>query len=228
MPRDLSSGGSRLSVREEIQSVCQAHSVRLAEELGGILEGVEEAGADRLAEFRKQADSELDETLAGVARSIRKVRAADEPTAVLTELVNSASQFCRRAALLLRSGDTLIGFRSAGEGLRPDLSKLADLSLQLASAPAIAHAVESRETVATKATQHDLSRALCSELGIGEGSPVTVVPLILRNTVLGVFLAEGPQVRSAAIEALVLTAEAWIEVLGSRQESKANEAWGKT
>ena len=75
----------------------------------------------------------------------------------------------------------------------------------------------------TAATQDNLSQKLWKQFALEEDGEVRVYPLVLRNTVLAVLLVDGPTVRSPAIEALVLTAEAWIEVLGSRQEQ--GQAW---
>ena len=93
------------------------------------------------------------------------------------------------------------------------------LSLGLVGAPAIAHAVESRDTVITKGSQQNLSRRLCQGLGYGDEDDVSVHPVVLRNTVLGVLLVNEPIVVPAAIEALVQASEAWIEALGSRPGS---------
>ncbi len=215
-------GGFRLSFRDEIKSICESHSVRLAEELGRVVDGMERAAEERFTAASDAAESELNELLDGIADSIRRIHAAKDPTSALTELVDTASRSCRRATMLLYSGGKAIGFRSSGNSQHPDSSELAGLSIEVASAPAIAHAVESRDTVVTQATHHNLSHALCQRLAYADDDQVSVYPLILRDTVLGILLVDGEQVRPAAIEALVLTAEAWIEALGSRQGDKAN------
>ena len=171
---------------------------------------------------REAAGEDLDGVLAAIAASIRKIRAADEPTSVMEELVDAAPQFCRRAAMLLHGAGKLIGFRSAGEGQRPEPSDLEQLNFEVASAPALAHAVESRDTVVTSATRHNLSHPFCDRFAYGEDEQITVYPLILRSTVLAILIVDGAQVRAAAIEALILSAEAWIEALGSRHGSSAN------
>ncbi len=125
--------------------------------------------------------------------------------------------------MLLHRGGKVVGFRSAGPGEAPEKSELERLSIELASAPAIAHAVESKDPVVTAATQDNLSQKLWKQFAVEEDGEVRVYPLVLRNTVLAVLLVGGPTVRSPAIEALVLIAEAWIEVLGSRQEQ--GQAW---
>lgn len=157
--------------------------------------------------------------LESLSQAIRKIRGTSEAVEVLTELVDVTPQFCARTALLLRSGGRLIGFRAAGNGTCPDEEGMRKLSLGLVGAPAIAHAVESRDTVVTKGSQQNLSRRLCQGLGYGDEDDVSVHPVVLRNTVLGVLLVNEPIVVPAAIEALVQASEAWIEALGSRPDS---------
>lgn len=174
------------------------------------------------AEDRERLEGLLAETkgyLEGLARAIRKIRATSDAVEALSELVDVAPRFCARSALLLRSGGRLIGFRAAGNGTCPDADGMRKLSLGLVGAPAIAHAVESRDTVVTKGSQQNLSRRLSQGLGYGDEDDVSVHPVVLRDTVLGVLLVNGPAVAPAAIEALVQASEAWIEALGSRPET---------
>lgn len=174
------------------------------------------------AETKKRLEGLLADAkghLEGLSQAIRKIRGTSEAVEVLTELVDVTPQFCARTALLLRSGGRLIGFRAAGNGTCPDEEGMRKLSLGLVGAPAIAHAVESRDTVVTKGSQQNLSRRLCQGLGYGDEDDVNVHPVVLRNTVLGVLLVNEPIVVPAAIEALVQASEAWIEALGSRPGS---------
>lgn len=181
---------------------------------------------ERLEQAAAETKARLEEILAetkghleGLARAIRKIRGTSDAVEVLSELVDVTPRFCARSALLLRSGGRLIGFRAAGNGTCPDAEGMQKLSLGLVGAPAIAHAVESRDTVVTKGSQQNLSRRLSQGLGYGDEDEVSVHPVVLRDTVLGVLLINEPVVAPAAIEALVQASEAWIEALGSRPES---------
>ena len=201
----------RLSLQSEIERTCQEHSARLGAEVARVAA----AGVARAGEA---AASERRETVDRIAQGIRRIRDASEARAVLTALVETATSFCDRATLLLHSGGSVIGFRSArvGETARD----LEQLSVDVASAPALVHAIESRDTVVTTATRHSVSLRLWKRLAYDDGIEVRVHPLVLRDTVLAVLLADGPSEQSSIIEALVLTAEAWLEALGSRSEKK--------
>ena len=183
--------------------------------MGAELGRVAQASLDRSNEAAASETAALVDAIAG---AIRKIRGADDAAGVLTEVVDAAPQFCRSATLLLHRGGSLVGFRSSGEGDRPDQSELERLSFDLASAPAIAHAVESRDTVVTKATQDNISQKIWKQFALEPGEELCIYPVVLRSTVLALLLVCGPAVRTTVIETLVLTAEAWIEALGSRQE----------
>lgn len=183
--------------------------------MGAELGRVAEASLDRV---REAAASETDGLVEAIARAIRKIRSADDAAGVLSQVVESAPSFCDVAILLLHSGGNVMGFRSAGEGNHPDRSELARLSFNLSSAPAIATAVESRDAVVTKAAQDNISQKLCKQFAFEPDEELRIYPVVLRSTVLAVLLVNGPSVRTTVIETLVLTAEAWIEALGSRQE----------
>lgn len=206
--------GCHLPLQSKIESICNDHLARMAAEIGRAAEaGLEGA--------RQDAAAETGAMVRAIAEAIRRIRGTEDSAGALAELAGSATKFCRRAILLLHSGGTLIGFRSAGEEVSNGQGDLARLSFDLASAPAIARAVESRQAVIAAATQASISEKLWSHFPFEEGEEVRVHPLVLRNVVIALVLVDGAAVQSAAVEALVMTTEAWIEALQSRQEQGA-------
>ncbi len=202
------------SLQQEIETLCQDYASRLGGDLGRIA-----ASSHTLATATVTAQA--GQVLDSLAGAVRKIRGADEAAAVLTELVESAPQFCGRVALLLHSRGKMVGFRSAGLGKQPPADEMKGLVVDLESAPALAHVIESRDTVITKGTRHNLSESLAEHLDYGDEDDLHLHPLILRDAVLAVLLVAGSadlEVQTPAIETLVLTAEAWIEALGSRPE----------
>lgn len=197
------------AVRAEIIAICQEHLSRLGEEAGQMAE-------DRLASLASKAAADSAALLDQIAAATRRIRSASDAAAVLVELGNSAAQLCDRAVVLLNDGDRLTGFHaSGGEALDPP-TDLSQISFDLASAPALAHAVETKDAMVTTGGQHNVSHQLASKLGYSDDSELRAIPLVLRDTVLGLVLVEGGAVRESAIESLILTAEAWIEALNSR------------
>lgn len=209
--------GSGQVLRGEIESLCSDFALRLSAEVG-------RAAASTLARTEKAAVAETARTLEQVAAAMRKIRAADRAASVLTALVDVLPAFCRRVVLLLRTGGRMIAFRSAGSDERPGLSEGEQLSFELASAPAIARAVESRSTVTATGAQGDISTRLATELAYVEEDVVRVVPMSLRKTVIGVLIVDGPPIQDPAIETLVLAVEAWIEALGTRPGFREDRA----
>ncbi len=197
------------SVGDRIDSLCQDHASSLSAEITRVAEA-------ELAHAKEELAAESGVQLDGLASAIRRIREAEEPVGVLTELVEAAPLFCNRAALWLHRDGRVVGFRAAGSGGHPDVDGMKALSLECSAAPAIAHAVQSRDTVITQGAGHNLSPELSQCFEYGDEQEVRVHPLVLRNTVLAVLLVDGDSVHVAAIEAMTLVAEAWIEALGSR------------
>ena len=200
-------------VGDRIESLCQEHAASLGAEITGI-------AAAELARVTEQLTADGQARLDGLASAIRKIREAEEPVAVLTELVDAAPLFCNRALLLLHRDGRVVGFRAAGSGEHPDGDRIKDLSLECSEAPAIAHAVQSRDTVITQSPPDNLSAEVARRFGYADEQKVRVHPVVLRDTVVAVLLVDGESIRGAAIEAMTLAAEAWIEALGSRPVRK--------
>jgi hypothetical protein len=200
------------AVRAEIIAICQDHLARLGDEAGQLAE-------DRLADLASKAAAETAALLDQIVASTRRIRAASDPAAVLVDLASSAGQLCDRAVVLLNDGDRLTGFRASGGGDPAELADLSEVSFDLASAPALAQAVETKDTMVTTGGQHNVSHQLASKLGYSDDIELRALPVVLRDTVLGLVLVEDGAGRGAAIEALILTAEAWIEALNSRSRT---------
>lgn len=196
--------------------MCQEHASRLCAEITRIADA-------ELARVTEDLVADGEARLDGLASAIRRIREAEEPVAVLTELVEAAPLFCNRAALLLHRDGRVVGFRAAGSGEHPDVDSMKELSLEYSAAPAIAHAVQSRDTVVTQSPADNLSAEVAQRFGYVDEQEVRLYPVVLRDTVVAVMLVDGEPVREAAIEAMTLAAEAWIEALGSRPGRKGEE-----
>lgn len=169
---------------------------------------------------RQKAESDAEELVGSYLTAIRGIRSASDSAEVLNALVTGVASFAQGATLLLHRGDQVISFSSHGDDQRPDRQVVA---LELDSAPAIAQAVESRKPAVATAVENSISKKLCEWLSIKPGQPVHVFPFVLRDTVLAVLLVDGILEHVKLIEALVLTAEAWVEALNSR--SSKGRAW---
>ena len=205
-------------LRSEIESLGRHCASRSSTEVG-------RAAESTLVRTKRAAVAETaQEELEHVAGATRKIRNADEAAAVLKELGEAALSFCRRAVPMLHTGGRLVGFRSAGSSDRPAVNESGRLAFEHTSVPASARAVKTRDTVITQDAQHNTSQALSEGLANGEEDEVRVFPLVIRNTVIGAVVADGPTIRTPAIETSVLAREARIEAIGSRRDSKAHRS----
>ncbi len=193
----------------EILALIRDQVERIGEEAASVAEA-------RVADAEAKAAAELERVLDQIAATTRRIRAATDASAALKELGDSAAQFCDRSIVLLNDGDRLTGFHSSGAGAHPSPAEMAQITFELSAAPALAHAVETKDAVVIKGSQHNVSHKLASRFAFEQDLDLIAFPLVLRDTVLGVLLADGDSKQASVIEALVLTAEAWIEALGSR------------
>ena len=189
--------------------------------------------ADRFA-------SELDAASAETARAVRhssaeslnlgvrRILHAPTVTDIGAALLEAASSYCGRVALLVHKGDLLSGWRTYGltrhggnEAAAEALARSwAEIQVQVSGAPAFAQAIESRETVVSLSLADHLSAEIVQLLDLTAEEKVYLFPLSLRQIVVGVVYADGrgaaEGVLSPAIELLCAVAEAALEAISSR------------
>jgi hypothetical protein len=163
-----------------------------------------------------------------LAQSARRIRNAQAVTEIAAALVEAASNYCGRAALLIHRGDRALGFRAAGavgEDVRLEFQKL---SIALSDAPLIAEVMEKLEPRDVPADPGQLGAALTGLLCLSPDDRVWLQPVALRDKVLAILYldSKGPDgqtrpIQSSAIEVLVSLTEAWIEAVGNRKKLAA-------
>ena len=107
----------------------------------------------------------------------------------------------------------------------PDSDSFQRLTIDTATAASVAQAIGSRDTVVTTGAAENVSKELAQAFAYSEDDVVNVYPLRLRDKVLAVVLVDGSggaRIESEALEALIATAEAWIEAVGTRRKAAAN------
>ncbi|HYM10236.1 MAG TPA: hypothetical protein VEU62_05875 [Bryobacterales bacterium] len=166
--------------------------------------------------------------------AVRRIRRASSITEIGAALLDTASGYCGRAALLLRRGDFLAGWRACGFAV--DGAAFADawagFQVPIASAPALAQAIETREAVVSLGLSGHLSPALVEVFASPADEKAYLFPLSLRQNVIAILYADRvgatEGVQAAALELLCAVAEAAIEVVSTRPappaEGEAEEA----
>lgn len=189
--------------------------------------------ADR---FAMELDAASAETARAVRHSsaeslnlgVRRILHATTVTDIGAALLEAASGYCGRVALLVHKGDLLSGWRTYGltrnggdaAAAEALARSWAGIQVQVSGAPAFAQAIESRETVVSLSLADHLSAEIVQLLDLTADEKVYLFPLSLRQIVVGVVYADGRGVAdgvlSPAIEMLCAVAEAALEAISSR------------
>ena len=200
----------------------------LNQQLLGECRDLMEAGrkeAETLAVSRSRLETA--EALAAAAKRLRGERSV---TGIATALVEVVSGFAGRCALLIHRDGRLVGSRlsvplggSIGGSMEESQQNgFGELDVPLADAAALAQVVASREPVVADGSAASFSASVAELLGLGPQDRVFLFPLVLRDKVPAVLIADagpdGVAVERAAIELLVSMAAAWIEAVGTRKK----------
>ena len=157
------------------------------------------------AEARDRARSELADQLNQAVRRIRQAADADELGATL---LDAAGGLASGAAWFRVAGEAAKGERIHGVP-EETAEAFRTLEIPLASAAALAGAVESRDPVIAAATPREVSEELAHLLGHSAEGRVSIFPVVVRDSVPALLYAWG-SVQGAAVELLIqVTAAAW-------------------
>jgi hypothetical protein len=173
----------------------------------------------RKSDAPRQAGS-YDKLLEG----LRRIQKAASVVEVAGALVDSAASFCGRSGLLINKGDHLLGFRLAGAGVDGKVDAFQELSIALADAAAFEQAVDLSDSVVASGAVRDLSAPFVELLALRPEDRVGLFPVRLRSKVLAVLYCDSKGIagsnaplQSTAIEALISSAEGWIEAVSTRK-----------
>ena len=173
----------------------------------------------RKADAPQQAGS-YDKLLEG----LRPIQKASSVVEVAGALVDSAATFCGRSGLLINKGENLLGFRLAGGGTDDKADAFQKLSIALPNAAAFEQAVDLADSVVGSGSARDLSDAFVELLALKPEDRVGLFPVRLRSKVLAVLYCDSKggtetsaTMQTTAIEALISSAEGWIEAVSTRK-----------
>lgn len=155
------------------------------------------------AETRDRARRDLAEQINQSVRRMRQTSGAEELAATL---VDAAGLFASAVAFLRIEGDTARGERI--RGVPPETAeRFPGLEIPLASAAALAGAVETRDPVTAVSTENEVSAQLTGVFADTGEDRVTIFPILVRDRVRALlYTSGGPQ--SPALEALCQVAAA--------------------
>jgi hypothetical protein len=188
-------------------------AVRLRAECAALVEQIRKIDAP------PQADS-----YAKLLEGLRRIQKATSVVEVAGALVDSATTFCGRCGLLINKGDNLLGFRLAGAGAEEKAEAFQELSVALLDAAAFEQAVDLADSVVGSGSARDLSAPFVELLALQPEDRVGLFPVRLRSKVLAVLYCDSKggagvsaPMQTTAIEALISSAEGWIEAVSTRK-----------
>jgi hypothetical protein len=194
---------------------------RLAEASARIEEWHQSDSGSRIATVaanaRASARRDLSEQLGQAVRRLRQFESEEQWGQVLLDATRG---FCARAALFVVNGPAL-ELRAARGIETPGTA----LKLSLASAPAFASAVESRDTVVAMRTRGELSEAVASLVVESPVQRSSLFPLTTRDRVPAVLYADSEEdnLEPAALEMLCSVASAVLEGIAANARPSSGE-----
>jgi hypothetical protein len=173
-------------------------AARLEEEHQDALEG-------RLQQAKRSSEAARRELIQKLSQITRRLRGFEDERQWSNTLVDATRGFCGRAALfLVRDGklhlETTRNFDDADLGH--------DVTLE--NAPAFAAAIETRDTLVAMRSSSELSKEVAAYLGEGDDK-VYLFPVVTRQDVPAVLLADSAEVDVDALELVAATAGAVLE-----------------
>jgi hypothetical protein len=143
-------------------------------------------------------------------QAVRRIRQASTPEELLATLLDAASGFAGGAAIFRIHRDVARGERI--RGVPEDVAEVfGSFEIPLASAAALAGAVESRDPVIAATTGAEVSGEMAGLASHGAEDRASIFPLVVENRVPALLYAWG-DVQGAALELFAqVAAAAWIE-----------------
>ena len=165
-------------------------------------------------EARGRARGELAEQL---NQAVRRIRHASTREELLATLLDAACGFAGGAAVFRIDGDVARGERI--RGVPEDIAEVfGAFEIPLASAAALAGAVESRDPVIAATTGAEVSGEMAGLAACGAQDRASIFPLVVENRVPALLYAWG-DVQGAALELFAqAAAAAWIEPAAAQLE----------
>lgn len=160
---------------------------------------------------------------ADLVHAVSAIHAGSNQKEILRALLDSGSGYCARIALFVVKAGAASGWQARGLG---DDESIKDFALDLNAGP-IAHAFQNR--VATPGNIAEMGKGFGSHFGAPANEQVLVLPLLLKDKVAAIVYADGGDtdlLDSSALELLVMTTGAWLEVASLRKQSAPKEESG--
>jgi hypothetical protein len=177
-----------------LRKLLEEHQSRLYSEVDSLL-------AESRDETRREFADQLNQ-------AVRRLRIAPDAQELSVTLLDASAEFSGAAALFSVAGDAVKPERVRVRGLpEPSPEGFINLEISLASAAALAGAVESRDPVTAVTSPSEVSAQLCELFGHPSDGRVSIYPVVVRESVPALIYAWGT-VQGSVIELLAQVAAA--------------------
>ncbi len=160
------------------------------------------------------------EYASALVSSVSNIHAGSTQKEILRALLDAGSGYCSRIALFVVKAGAASGWQSRGFG---DEETAKDFPLDLNAGP-VAHAYQNRAATAGNISAMD--PRFVEHFGTPAQEQVLVLPLALKDKIAALVYADGGdngKLDSHALELLVMTTSAWLEVTSLRKQAAAKE-----
>lgn len=162
-------------------------------------------------------------TSAGLASAVAEIQLGTTQREILRALLDGCARYAARVALFaVRSGNAT-GWQGRGFSSNDAVKEFAlDVN-----APAVLRAVSDR--VAVEARANDLDARFLQDFGAPSSGEARLLPLVLKDKVAALVYADGGteganSLDAGALELLVLSASAWLEINSLRKQAHKEPA----
>jgi hypothetical protein len=203
-------------VERVVGQVLDSHTAQLRTEI--VRRVMEEIAAAATAEPRAH-DAASASGPADLARAVAEIQLGTSQREILRALLDTSARHAARVALFVVKGSHAAGWQARGFA---NSDAVKDFALD-ENAPAVARAI--RDRVVTSAPVADLDPRFLKEFGTPASGEARILPLILKDKVAALVYADSGTdaaglLNAGAIELLVLSTSAWLEVNSLRKQAQ--------
>src|SRR5229473_1148486 len=215
-------------VRQSVeQAVAEALKEQLPQLQSRIVEQVQQVldalPAQALPAQSSEAPAAAQADSGALVEAVSSIHAGSTQKEILRALLDAGSGYCSRIALFVVKAGAASGWQSRGFG---DDEAVKDFALDLTAGP-VAHTYQNR--IATPGNITEMGAPFAEHFGHPANEQVLVLPLALKDKVAALVYADGGdsnKLDQAALELLVISTGAWLEVTSLRKQAQAREDGG--
>jgi hypothetical protein len=200
-------------VERVVAEVVETHTTQLRDE---IVRRVKKEIGDAPSAETTSASSAL---TANLASAVAEIQLGTTQREILRALLDGCARYAARVALFVVRGENATGWQGRGFS---SSDAVKDFALNV-NAPAVVRAVSDR--VVVEAQTADLDAHFLQDFGAPSSGQARLLPLVLKDKVAALVYADGgtesaTSLDAGALELLVLSASAWLEVNSLRKQAQ--------